>query len=432
VIREGAGVTDTVRNGEDSVAASSRRDEPALCIVYSPDSQQVGRRWVLDRVQTVFIGRNTEGGLSVSDERMSKLHLLIAATGSELTCADAGSTNGTFVNGLATGSVTLRHGDVLRAGDTLFVVSQGDWMAHTRESAMLAAKTTFPILLQGETGTGKELLARMIHEASGRTGPFIPLNCATLSRELAAAELFGHIRGAFSGALNARPGLFRAGSGGTLFLDEIGDLPLEIQPAFLRALEERKVRPVGGDHEQSVDVRLLAATNADLEGAAKNGTFRADLLARLAHVVLRLPPLRERRTDILTLAQEFAPRVRFSPNAAEALLLWNWPRNVRELRAAVEVASLLGPERTVALRDLRDRLPDAAERVKARRPDSSGNGAGATEVRQLADRHHQLRTLLEAHRGNVSKVADELGKPRAQVYRWVKALGLDVDEFRKG
>jgi transcriptional regulator with GAF, ATPase, and Fis domain len=160
-----------------------------------------------------------------------------------------------------------------------------------REQIGRAATSRFPILLLGETGTGKELSARSIHEQSGRPGGFVPLNCATLSRELAGAELFGHARGAFSGATNARPGLFRSADAGTLFLDEIGDLPLELQAAFLRVLEEGKVRPLGADQEVPVDVRVLSATHVDLELAVVNNLFRSDLLARLAHVVLRMPPL---------------------------------------------------------------------------------------------------------------------------------------------
>jgi transcriptional regulator with GAF, ATPase, and Fis domain len=414
------------------MAASSRRDEFALSVVFSPDSGAVGKRLVLNRSQTLFIGRDSSGGFSVNDGRMSKLHLLIASTKTEVTCADAGSTNGTFVNGLPPTTVPLCHGDIIRAGDTLFVLSLRDQMAEVQESAALVAGTGFPVLLQGETGTGKELVARSIHQKSGRAGPFVPLNCATLPRELAAAELFGHVRGAFSGAANARPGLFRAAAGGTLFLDEIGDLPLEIQPAFLRVLEERTVRPVGADQEVSVDARLLAATHVDLENAVRTNAFRADLLARLAHVVLRLPPLRERRADLLSLAQEFSPGIRFSANAAEALLLWNWPRNVRELRAVVEVAALLAQEEVVSLRSIRDRVPEAADRVHARQREPSGGDGEPGAPHPLVDRRERLRSLFEAHQGNVSKVAEELGKPRAQVYRWLKALGLDADQFRKG
>src|SRR5262249_54893904 len=158
------------------------------------------------------------------------------------------------------------------------------------------------MLIQGETGTGKEVLAQAIHGASGRSGAFVPVNCATLPADLAAAELFGHERGAFSGANNARPGLFRAANGGTLFLEEVGDLPLPLQPTLLRALQEGRVRPVGSEREVTVDVRVVAATHVDLERAVEAGGFRSDLLGRLAHVVTTLRPLRERRREILALA----------------------------------------------------------------------------------------------------------------------------------
>jgi len=425
-------VSDTVKTSDESMAMSSRRDECTLSVVFSPDAALVGRRIPLNRSQTLFIGREVAGGLSVNDARMSKQHLLFASVKGGVTCADAGSTNGTFLNGLHPSSNPLGHGDVIRAGDTLFVLSLRDMMGEVQRVVRMVAPTTFPILVQGETGTGKELLARAIHEQSGREGPLVPLNCATLPRELAAAELFGYVRGAFSGATNARPGLFRAAAGGTLFLDEIGDLPLELQPAFLRALEERKVRPVGADQEVAVDARLVAATHVDLEDAVRMNTFRADLLARLAHVVLRLPALRERRSDVLALAREFSPGLRFSANAAEALLLWHWPRNVRELRALVEVAALAKRDEVVNLRDIRDRIPGAAERVQNRRSEPSAPPGERAEASPLLERRERLQALFEAHRGNVSKVAEELGKPRAQVYRWLKALGLDADQFRKG
>jgi DNA-binding NtrC family response regulator len=425
-------VSDTIKSGADSIAVSSRRDLHVLTVVYSPDAALTGRRIPLNRSQTLFVGRDAPGGVSVNDERMSKLHLLVVSAKGEIECADSGSTNGTFVNGVALKSATLRHGDVIRAGNTLFVLSFGDRMMEVSDRAARVARTTFPILIQGETGTGKELLARAIHEQSDRAGPFVPLNCATLPRDLAAAELFGHARGAFSGAVGARIGLLRAAEGGTLFLDEVGDLPLELQPAFLRALEERRVRPVGSEQEIPVDFRLIAATHVELEEAVGRNAFRADLLARLAHVVLRLPPLRERRAEILALAREFCEGVRFSANAAEALLLWDWPRNVRELRSVVEVAAHLGKDReTVGLRDLGDRLFAAAERVQRRQAAVRSTSDSDAGPHPLAERRERLRALFEAHEGNVSKVAEELGKPRAQVYRWLKALGIDVNHFRK-
>jgi transcriptional regulator with GAF, ATPase, and Fis domain len=245
--------------------------------------------------------------------------------------------------------------------------------------------------------------------------------------------LFGHARGAFSGANAARPGLFRSAEGGTLFLDEIGDLPLDLQPALLRALEERKIRPVGADHEVAVDVRVLAATHVDLEQAVRARTFRADLYARLAHVILKLPPLRDRRDEVLALAAQFAPSLRFTTNAAEALLLWHWPHNIRELRALLEVQQLLNQRQgLVRSSDLAERIPAAAERIHNRRTNSAARTeSGPPEHHPSAALRTQLLQLFKTHDGNVSKIATELGKPRAQVYRWLKAVGLEAAALRK-
>ncbi len=424
-------MSDTVRGSDDSIAVSEHPATIALDVLHSPDVRLVGTRVSLGRAQTLFIGRDAPGGLSVADERMSKVHLLLVSARGSVECADSGSTNGTFVNGLATKQSPLRHGDVIRAGDTLFGIALHEPMLALGERALAAANSTLPVLLLGETGTGKEVCARGIHERSGRRGPFVPLNCATLPRDLAAAELFGHVRGAFSGAQAPRLGLFRAAEGGTLFLDEIGDLPLDLQPSLLRALEERKVRPIGAEHETPVDVRVISATHVDLEAEVARERFRADLFARLAHVVLKIPPLRERRAEILKLAREFAPRLRFSTNAAEALLITPFPYNVRELRALVEASALYAKDDgSVRLRDIQDRIPAAAELVRKR----SGkvlSQAPDTAPHALAERRERLLALFEAHGGNVSKVASDLGKPRAQVYRWLKALGLDAKNFRK-
>lgn len=426
-------MTDTIEGADESIALSSRRSVCALRVVYSPDHAALGTSLELSRKRSLFVGREVPSGLTINDERMSKSHFLVVCPGADFECADVGSTNGTFVDGAIVKTARLVHGSVIRAGNTLFVVSFADPARDVTDSATRVAPTAMPVLLQGETGTGKDVLARAIHAQSGRTGPFVPLNCATLSRELLAAELFGHARGAFSGASIARPGLFRSAEGGTLFLDEIGDLPLDLQPALLRALEERKVRPVGADQEIAVDARVLAATHVDLAQAVQARGFRADLYARLAHIILRLPPLRERRDEVLSLAAQFAPSLRFSPNAAEALLLWHWPHNIRELRALLEVQVLLNQRQgLVRSSDLNERIPAAAERIRNRRPSAAASAeSGPPEPHPSAALRVRLLALFETHDGNVSKIAAELGKPRAQVYRWLKAAGLEAAALRK-
>jgi two-component system NtrC family response regulator len=214
------------------------------------------------------------------------------------------------------------------------------------------------VLISGESGTGKELVARSIHERSSRnSAPFVAINCAAIPRELLESELFGHVKGAFTGAIKDKTGKFLQANGGTLFLDEIGELPLELQPKLLRALQERTIEPVGGTTPLKLDVRIIAATNLDLESALSAGSFREDLYYRLAVIPLHLPSLRERREDIPLLLRHFcgkhgAAAVQFDPAALDALLKYHWPGNVRELENLVERALILRTGNTVTPADL--------------------------------------------------------------------------------
>ncbi len=215
------------------------------------------------------------------------------------------------------------------------------------ETAAVVAPSNAPVLVSGESGAGKEMIVRLIHRWSDRAaGPLVAANCAGLPESLIESELFGHTKGAFTGAASERTGFFRAADGGTLFLDEIGELPLALQPKLLRALEAAEVTPVGSDAALKVDTRLIAATNRNLEEAVEKGTFRDDLYYRINVVELVTPPLRERHGDILPLARRFGVEfggnpIRLSPQAAQCLLAYTWPGNVRELRNAVQRACLL-------------------------------------------------------------------------------------------
>jgi two-component system response regulator HydG len=224
------------------------------------------------------------------------------------------------------------------------------------------AGSPVPVLITGETGTGKGLVARAIHAESRRTGPLVPLNCAALPENLLESELFGHVKGAFTGAAASRPGLFTEASGGTLFLDEVGELALPLQAKLLRVIEAGAVRPVGAEKEHPVDVRIVAASNRDLREAVRTGRFREDLLYRLDVVTIELPPLRHRREDILVLAEHFlaeagqrhpgSPVRRLSAAAAERLLAYDWPGNVRELQHVVERVVVLGSRAEIGVEDL--------------------------------------------------------------------------------
>jgi len=287
----------------------------------------------------------------------------------------------------------------------------------------VATRGDATVLIGGETGTGKELLARAIHYGSPRaTAPFVELNCAAIPLNLLESELFGHERGAFTGAVGEKPGLFELAQDGTLFLDEVGHLPLELQPKLLRVLEGKEVRRVGGQASRKVDVRLVAATHVDLPAAVQKGSFREDLYYRLNVVRLTLPPLRERDGDVELLAEAFAMQVArsyglplpvLSPEVRAALKAHRWPGNVRELRNAIERALVLSPPGALLVEDL--------ELAAAH----TGNGTGPglpfpVDLGTLS--RAAARAMLELTGGNKSEAARRLGVSRPRFMRLIAAL----------
>lgn len=265
-----------------------------------------------------------------------------------------------------------------------------------------AAKLDVPVVLRGESGSGKELAARALHALSRRaTGPFVAINGASLSDSLAASALFGHVRGAYTGAMEARQGAFRQADGGTLFIDEVGAIPLPTQALLLRTLEDLVVKPVGGDHCQSVDVRVVTATCEDLEDAVGRGRFRGDLYQRIATCVVRVPPLRRRRDDIEQLAaralDDALPGARLATGATRALAGYAFPGNVRELKNIVLQAALYCVDGVIRSSDL--------ARVMRYRNDQEGDPAPATDV--------DLLTVLDACGGNISEAARKAQLPRS-------------------
>lgn len=422
----------TKQAGPEEADPSENGAGLALVVVHSPD--RAVAMIPLSSDLTV-LGRDVEGaGVSFDDERMSRVHFRIAFDGRARShrLGDARSKNGTFVGGTRVDTAVLRSGDVIRAGDTVFVYGDPDPMHMVRERVARLGPSDLSVLLLGETGTGKERTAKAIHDASGRPGPFIAVNCAALPGSLLGAELFGHTRGAFSGAVDARRGLFQTANGGTLFLDEIADAPLELQAVLLRALEERTVRPLGSDREVEVDARVVAATHGDIDLAVREDRFRADLHARLAHAVVRLPPVRERRAEILKMAAEFADEHgrrewAVTPDAGEALVRHSWRYNAREIENLVRGFITMGSAPALDFSYLKEHHPEivAGFRSKDGVPSDSG-----TDWPADAPDRAVLESLLTKHRGNVSAVAEELGRPRAQVYRRLKLLGLDPDRYR--
>jgi two-component system response regulator HydG len=279
------------------------------------------------------------------------------------------------------------------------------------------------VLVNGESGTGKELVARALHDKSKRaSGPFVAVNCAAMPESLLESELFGHAKGAFTDAKAARSGLFVQAHGGTLFLDEVGEMPLGLQPKLLRALQERVVRPVGGDHEVSFDVRVVAATNRDLEGMVEENRFREDLYYRLNVVQLELPPLRARGGDILLLAQHFiehfaargSKRVTgLNEAVAERLMSYSWPGNVRELRNCIERAVAVTVTERLSVEDLPEKI--RAYRATQQVVVASGEHSELTTLEEV-ERRYILRVMEEV-KGNKSLAAQILGLDRKTLYR---------------
>ena len=318
-----------------------------------------------------------------------------------------------------------------RVDRRLTMVGESEAMAQLREQIAMAAPTNGRVLVFGENGTGKELVARTVHALSRRhQGPFIEINCAAIPEDLIESELFGHVRGAFTGAVSDRRGKFEAADGGTIFLDEIGDMSLKTQAKVLRVLQDQVVEPVGSTQRVKVDVRVIAATNKDLPLAIRHGEFREDLYFRLAVIPVYVPPLRERRRDIAVLAEffmagfakEYGRRPKaFSPDAAAALEQYAWPGNVRELRNLIERLVIMAPGETITSSDLT--FLDGADAAAAAPAAEAVPIIPLHEARDQFEREYILRALGEQH-GNMSRTAEVLGVERSNLYRKMKAFGI--------
>jgi two-component system response regulator GlrR len=294
--------------------------------------------------------------------------------------------------------------------------------------AKLIAPTEASVLILGESGSGKELLARAIHEASPRAArPFVAINCAAIPAELLESELFGHIRGSFSGATRDHPGLFAAAAGGTILLDEIGDMPLALQAKLLRVLQERYVRPVGSTSAREIDVRLISASNRNIEAAVAEGLFRDDLYYRLNVVTLRLPSLAERRDDIPLLAthflRELATRYErqvngFSPEAMALLVAADWPGNVRQLRNVVEQAVALATSAVVPETAVQDAIKHQSRQFTS-----------LEEARRRFE-HDYLVQLLKITSGNVTQAARLARRNRTEFYKLLQRHKLEPSAFK--
>ncbi|MBI4952390.1 MAG: sigma 54-interacting transcriptional regulator [Myxococcales bacterium] len=404
----------------------------------------------------VRVGSSPAMDVVLTDPKVSRDHLAVRLSEEGFVVTDRGSKNGTFVGTMRLRQVVVSDALTLRLGDTVLRLEPlaehvEHEISHTsRFGRMLGesppmremfavlekvAQSELTVLVEGETGTGKELAAEGLHEASGRSGPFVTLNCGAIPRELIESELMGHVAGAFTGAVRDRPGAFVAADGGTLFLDEVGELPIDMQAKALRVLERHEVKPVGSDRSRTVDVRVVAATNRSLAREVEAGTFRQDLYYRLAVVVVKIPPLRTRMQDLPLLvahiqeelgrrraASGLPPLAPLDPNALAMLKRYDFPGNVRELRNLVERWNVLGTS-----------VGPGEPTVRS----STGEHRASADEALLTLPYHEAKeawverferayvsAALERCEGNVSHAARDAGVDRRHLQRLMSRYGI--------
>jgi two-component system, NtrC family, response regulator AtoC len=399
----------------------------------------------------VIIGRAPSAHVRIDDPLASREHVRIEIDGGRAAACDLGSSNGTKLNGepLGPDPVPFLPGEVLAIGSTLLMLQElhtratppsappiaplrtapagdgirpivvDDRMRDIYAIARLAAQSSASVLVLGETGVGKDVLARFVHaESPRRDGPFVHVDLGALGASLLESELYGHARGSFTGATKDKVGLLESADGGTVFLNEIGELPAAAQVKLLRALEEQRIRRVGETKDRRLDVRFIAATNRDLPQAIQAGTFREDLYYRLAVVTLLVPPLRDRLAEIEPLARAFAERygrggpIEISPEAIALLEGYAWPGNVRELSNVIERASVLCAAKTIGV----EHLPEGLRRVDGL--------AAPPDPPPPSDERRLIIDALQANRWRIEETARALAISRTTLWKWMRALGI--------
>ncbi len=396
----------------------------------------------------VAIGTASDNDVVLTDRTVSRHHAQLRATPDGLLIRDLGSTNGIYLQGGRVVEAYLQPGDTCFLGDTEIAIKQEteerqyEVGLEDRLGALVGgsapmrelygmikavAPTSMTVLITGESGSGKEMVATTLHELSGRPGNLMVFDASVTDTEMMRNDLFGHVKGAFTGAAAPRDGAFRRADGGTLFIDEIGELPLDLQPKLLRVLESREVVPVGSDRPRPVDVRVIAATHRDLEAMVEAGTFRADLYYRLSVITMRVPPLREILDDIPLLVQNFARRLnlgcRITPDALSELQRYAWPGNARELRNVLERATVLRqggeirPEHLLLTAARRD-APQAKAEAAATEPASSSSAQLKMLERQM------IQDALARNGNNKAAAARALDMPLSTLKRRIAEFGL--------
>jgi len=403
-------------------------------------TEGTGKGKSVEITSSLTIGSRPDSDLRLEDPTVSRKHAEISRTAEGFLLQDLGSTNGTFLNGVRVDRAYLRDGAVVTVGETSMVYSTGEdgalrgeqvpsifgQMVAVSEPMLKAfalleglAASDITVLVEGETGTGKELAARAVHDRSPRAGcPFVIFDCSTVPGQLMESELFGHTKGAFTGASEARPGAVEEAEGGTLFLDEIGDLPLDLQPKLLRLLDLKEFKRVGTSDRKIADVRFVAATNVDLEDQVRRDLFRRDLFFRISAAKVTLLPLRERPRDIPALARHFlgtlsreqGRSLTLKKDALGALSKNQWPGNVREVKNLLETAVALCRSDIISAKDL---------------PFQSANGQSSAGGSLAGAEEQAIKDALEKAAGNRRKAARLLGIAPSTLYAKMKKFGLD-------
>ncbi len=393
------------------------------------------------------IGRDSECQIPLSDDSVSDRHARIEKREEKYFLKDLRSLQGSFINDHKVTEAELQDGDLIRLGhqELYFCLenenekkfdlqSRNEAWNETLQRLVKVAHTDFPILLLGPSGTGKDVIAQKLHECSQRkSGPLISVNCSALTETLVESELFGHIKGSFTGAINDRKGAFEAARGGTLFLDEIGDLTYGLQAKLLRALENNEIRPVGSDRVVKTDVRIIAATHQNLCEKIQRNQFRADLYFRLNVVTVTPPALKDRMEDFDDLFYQFARqyRVRFSHNAIQRLKNHTWPGNIRELKNLVARASALFSKESVdehKVENLIDKtmIEDLSSGMA---PPVAEESTSTLPVIKEIERQMIIKRLA-ANRGNQRRTAMDLGMPKSTLHDRLKDYNIEVETFK--
>ena len=449
--RDGERATDLQPRLDLNLIAERRRPRLSWTDAAGPHSVELDGR--------VVLGSSSQVGVSISDRTVSRLHAELEVCGDGVWIRDLGSSNGTWIEGTLVKNARVPQAGRVQVGAVTLTLSNDAGPArvplwpHDRFGPLLArseimrelfvrllqyAESDAPVLVQGETGTGKELVAEAIHEASPRAAqPFVVVDCGALPDTLLESELFGHAKGAFTGAISPRAGAFEAANGGTVFLDEIGELPLAMQPKLLRVLESQTVRRLGETEHRRVNIRFVSATNRDVQAMVASGAFREDLFFRLSVLPVFVPPLRARSEDVALLLEHFlarSPAVHVPPSILAELTAYRWPGNVRELRSFAERARTVSPESAWAITRGAEPAAPPAPVLTAAAPIEAVAGLPAITVdtpfkalrEQWVDHleREYLTALLARHGRNVGVIADEAELDRSYVHRLLRKHDL--------